>query len=265
MSQKLILPLNQTQVLCGYKNEAYRKAWGRPHYGQDHWTGEDKTVWAMGNGEVIAAGFDNVYGNTAVVLYKSVYLRTGGVADLVARCYHMSAVYVKAGQQVTTATKIGLMGNTGQYTSGEHLHIEFDTDTKWPCYTIELKNDSNIMKRGTGKDTTIDPAGVLYVKPTAPDNQTIGPNQSYLSRGFLSEKDYTLPSLEQTPETNFEAKYNEVLALYEREKADSERAAQQLTATQAQYKACYEQLTVERQKHQELLASIAALVGKYSV
>lgn len=248
--QKLILPLNDCQVLCGYKNAAYQKAWGRPHYGQDHWTDADKTVWAMGQGEVVAAGFDNVYGNTAVVLYKSVYLRTGGVADLVARCYHMQKLYCKAGEKVTTASKIGLMGNTGQYTSGEHLHVEFDLDVKWPCYTIELKNDSNIMKRGTGADTTIDPAGVLYVKQTSPDNQSITPNQSYLSRGFLSEKDYTLPSLEQTPETNFEAKYNEVLTLYQQEKANKEQA--------------YQQLAAEQQKRQELIAGIADLVEKYT-
>jgi murein DD-endopeptidase MepM/ murein hydrolase activator NlpD len=247
--QKLILPLNNCQVLCGYKNEAYRKAWGRPHYGQDHWSSKDKTVWAMGSGEVMAAGFDNVYGGTAVVLYKSVYLRTGGAIDLVARCYHMSAVYVKAGQAVTTATKIGLMGNTGQYTSGEHLHVEFDTDTKWPCYTIELKNNSNIMKKGSGPDTTIDPAGVLYVKASAPDNQSVSPNESYLERGFITERDWAFPVLEEAAQPDFEAKYNELLALYEKTKAD--------------YQACYEDLAAEKQKRKELLSEILALVEKY--
>lgn len=263
--QKLILPLNNCQVLCGYKNEAYRKAWGRPHYGQDHWSSKDKTVWAMGSGEVMAAGFDNVYGGTAVVLYKSVYLRAGGVIDLVARCYHMSAVYVKAGQAVTTATKIGLMGNTGQYTSGEHLHVEFDTDTKWPCYTIELKNNSNIMKKGSGPDTTIDPAGVLYVKASAPDNQSVSPNESYLERGFITAEDYSLPVLEETPEVDFEVKYNELLALYEQEKTRAEQATQQLATTQTQYKACYEELAAQKQKRKELLSEILALVEKYSV
>lgn len=247
--QKLILPLNDCQVLCGYKNEAYRKAWGRPHYGQDHWSSKDKTVWAMGSGEVMAAGFDNVYGGTAVVLYKSVYLRTGGVIDLVARCYHMSGVYVKAGQAVTTATKIGLMGNTGQYTSGEHLHVEFDTDTKWPCYTIELENNSNIMKKGSGPDTTIDPAGVLYVKASAPDNQSVSPNESYLERGFITAEDYTFPVLETPAQPDFEAKYNELLALYEKTKAD--------------YQVCYERLGQLEQTHSQLLQDISALVEKY--
>lgn len=196
----------------------------------------------MGSGEVVAAGFDNVYGGTAVVLYKNVYLRTGGVADLVARCYHMSAVYVKAGQNVTTATKIGVMSNTGQYTSGEHLHVEFDTDTKWPCYTIELKNNSNIMKQGSGADTTIDPAGVLYVKETAPDNQSVSPNKSYLERGFISEQDYTFPVLEE--ETDYKALYEKTLA---------------------DYQACYEQLGQLEKTHNRLLKDIQSLVEKYKV
>lgn len=245
--QKLILPLNNCQVLCGYKNEAYRKAWGRPHYGQDHWSSKDKTVWAMGSGEVMAAGFDNVYGGTAVVLYKSVYLRTGGAIDLVARCYHMSAVYVKAGQAVTTATKIGLMGNTGQYTSGEHLHVEFDTDTAHPMFVPGLSGSTSMFNRGI--DTTIDPAGVLYVKASAPDNQSVSPNESYLSRGFISEQDYAFPTLEESTQPDFEAKYNELLALYEKTKAD--------------YQACYEDLAAEKQKRKELLSEILALVEKY--
>ena len=196
MSQKLILPLNNTQVLCGYKNSAYLKAWGRPHYGQDHWSDKDNTVWAMGNGKVIAAGFDNVYGGTVVMSYNNVELHNGETIDLIARFYHLKTIYVKAGQNITTATKVGIMGNTGQYTSGTHLHVELDTDTKWPTYTIELKSNSNIMKKGTGADTTIDPANVLYIKTTAPDNQTVKANDDYKSRGFVESKDFEFPEIE---------------------------------------------------------------------
>lgn len=260
--QKLILPLNDCQVLCGYKNAAYQNAWGRPHYGMDLWTDAEKTVWAMGTGEVIAAGFDNVYGGTVIVIYKGVRLHTGEETDLVARCYHMQKLYCQKGQKITTASKLGVMGNTGQYTSGEHLHVELDTDTKWPCYTIELKNNSNIMKRGTGADTTIDPAHVLYVKESEPDNQRIMANDSYLNRGFVVGKDYALPVFDEE-KGSWEVKYNELLALYEQEKTRAEQAAQQLASTQAQYKACYEQLGQLAQTHSQLLQDIAALVEKY--
>lgn len=264
MSQKLILPLNQTQVLCGYKNAAYQKAWGFAHYGMDLYD-PSLVLWAMGDGEVLAAGTDSIFGNCVVVLYKDVYIHaTGQTKDLIARCYHMDDVpLVKAGDKISTKTRLGTIGTTGKYSSGVHLHVEFDTDTQHPMMVPGLSGNTSMFQRGI--DTTIDPAEVLYVKPTAPDNQTIGPNQSYLQRGFLSKEDYTLPILEQAPQPDFEAKYNEVLTLYQQEKANSEQAAQQLAKTLADYKACYEQLTVERQKHQELLASIAALVGKYSV
>ena len=62
---------------------------------------------------------------------------------------------------------------------------------------------------------------------------------------------------------SWEVKYNELLALYEQEKTRTEQATQQLAATQAQYKACYEQLGQLARTHSQLLQDIAALVEKY--
>ncbi len=226
--QKLILPMNQTQVLVGYKNAVYQTEWSRPHYGVDYAnTTNDKTVWAMGEGEVIAAGMDNVYGGTAVVLYKDVYIhRTGEIRDLIARCYHMQELYCKKGQKITTASKIGLMGNTGQYTSGPHLHVELDLDTKWPTYTIELKNDSNIMKHGTGVDTTIDPSGVLYVKASAPDNQTLVPNKIYENGNWFAREDWVLPLYDQPKD--YEQLYNQTLLQLEEQQQKYTQLVQKL-------------------------------------
>lgn len=246
--QKLILPLNDCQVLCGYKNEAYRKAWGFAHYGMDLY---DPSLihWAMGDGEVIAAGTDSIFGNCVVVLYKDVYIHaTGETRDLIARCYHMADVpLVKEGDKVTTKTRIGTIGTTGKYSSGVHLHVEFDTDTAHPMFVPGLNGSTSMFNRGI--DTTIDPVGVLYVKPTSPDNQTASPNESYLERGFISEQDYSLPTLETPPQPDFEAKYNELLALYEKTKAD--------------YQVCYEQLGQLEKTHSQLLQDISALVEKY--
>lgn len=248
MSQKLILPLNNCQVLCGYKNEAYRKAWGFAHYGMDLYD-PSLVHWAMGDGEVIAAGNDSIFGNCVVVLYKDVYIHaTGQTKDLIARCYHMADVpLVKKGDKVTTKTRLGTIGTTGKYSSGVHLHVEFDTDTKHPMFVPGLNGSTSMFNRGI--DTTIDPAGVLYVKASASDNQSVSPNESYLKRGFLSEQDYSLPTLETPPQPDFEAKYNELLTLYEKTKAD--------------YQACYEDLAAEKQKRKELLSEILALVEKY--
>lgn len=208
--QKLILPLNNCQFFCGYKNDAYKKAWGFTHYGVDLY--DDSLVhWAMGDGEVIAAGTDSIFGNSVVVLYKDVYIHaTGETKDLIARCYHMADVpLVKKGDNVTTKTRIGTIGTTGKYSSGVHLHLEFDTDTKNPLMVPGLAGDTSMFKKG--EDTTINPSDALYVKPTAPDNQSVIPNESYLSRGFIVEKDYTLPTLEASAQPDYKALYTDLV------------------------------------------------------
>ena len=247
--QKLILPLNNCQVLCGYKNEAYQKAWGFTHYGMDLY---DPSLihWAMGDGEVLAAGTDSIFGNCAVVLYKDVYIHsTGETRDLIARCYHMADVpLVKKGDKITTKTRIGTIGTTGKYSSGVHLHVEFDTDTKNPLMVPGLSGNTSMFQKGV--DTTINPAGVLYVKPSAPDNQTASPNESYLERGFITAEDYAFPVLEEAAQPDFEAKYNELLALYEKAKAD--------------YQACYEDYAALQQTYNQLVSDIQALVEQYT-
>ena len=242
MSQKLILPLNNCQVLCGYKNEAYQKAWGFTHYGMDLY---DPSLihWAMGDGEVIAAGTDSIFGNCAVVLYKDVYIHsTGETRDLIARCYHMADVpLVKKGDKVTTKTRIGTIGTTGKYSSGVHLHVEFDTDTAHPMMVPGLSGNTSMFQKGV--DTTINPAGVLYVKPSAPDNQSVIPNESYLSRGFIVENDYTLPTFEESSQTDYKALYEKTLA---------------------DYKACYEYSAALEKEFNKFVSDIKALVEKYT-
>ena len=242
MSQKLILPLNNCQVLCGYKNEAYRNAWGFAHYGMDLY---DPSLihWAMGDGEVIAAGTDSIFGNCAVVLYKDVYIHeTGETRDLIARCYHMADLpLVKAGDKVSTKTRIGTIGTTGKYSSGVHLHVEFDTDTKNPMMVPGLSGNTSMFQKGV--DTTINPAGVLYVKPTAPDNQSVSPNESYLERGFITAEDYAFPVLEESTQTDYKALYEKALA---------------------DYKACYEDRAALQQTYNQLVSDISALAEKYS-
>lgn len=172
--QYLILPLNKAQLTAGYKNAQYKQKFGFTHYGCDLSNGanDDRTLWAMGEGTVKAAGFDNIFGNTVVVVYPDCYIHgTGKTQDLTVRLYHMASVAVKAGQKVTTATKLGVMGNTGKYTTGPHVHVEIDTDTQMPTYAPGLGGNSNIIKKGV--DTTLKPADVLYIKPTAPDKQSL--------------------------------------------------------------------------------------------
>ena len=145
---------------------------------------------------MLAAGRDSIFGNCAVVLYKDVYIHeTGETKDLIARCYHMADVpLVKKGDKITTKTRIGTIGTTGKYSSGVHLHLEFDTDTKNPMMVPGLSGYTSMFQKGV--DSTINPVGVLYVKPTAPDNQTVSPNADYYNRGFVLEKDFSFPEFD---------------------------------------------------------------------
>lgn len=137
----------------------------------------------------MAAGLDSLFGNTVVIVYPNVYIhRTGKMQDLTVRCYHLKCCLVKAGDTVTTATRIGIMGNTGKYGNSPHLHIEMDTDTQYPCYTPGIAKDGAIIERGV--DTTINPSWVLHCKVSSPDNQQIY-NWGY--EGWNSKGDWNIP------------------------------------------------------------------------
>ena len=174
MTQKLILPINKTRVTAGYRNEEYRKKFGYVHYGVD-WTDQlraDTRLWGSGNGEVVAAGFDGAaFGNVVVCIYRNCELITGKVADLTVRMAHLASIRVKKGDKVTKDTVLGHYGNTGNST-GAHLHLEVDTDVKYPCYTAGIARDGEIIKRGSDR-TIINPNQALYVKTSVPDSQSM--------------------------------------------------------------------------------------------
>lgn len=90
--------------------------------------------------------------------------------DLAVRYYHLEKINVKVGQKITKDSRLGLYGNTGA-SSGAHLHIEIDTDVKYPNYTPQTSKSNNVLKAGS--DSTINPVTALWVKKTSPDNQSV--------------------------------------------------------------------------------------------
>ena len=105
-----------------------------------------------------------------IVSYPDCILTDGTVRSHDFRYYHLDSIKVKVGQSVSKDTVLGYYGNTGA-SSGAHLHIEIDTDTKYPNYTPQISKDNGVLKRGT--DSTITPTLALYVKTTAPDYQSV--------------------------------------------------------------------------------------------
>jgi hypothetical protein len=76
-------------------------------------------IFAWNNGVVIASYFMTGGGNTVVILYDS-----GEVHWYQARYLHLFTRNVKVGDRVVAGQIIGLGGNTGLNSTGDHLHYE---------------------------------------------------------------------------------------------------------------------------------------------
>lgn len=174
--QRLVLPINNFKPTAGYKSAKYRQKWGFNHFGVDC-VGAD-TVYALGNGVVKLAGCDGKNGKTtgatsgcgfvAIVVYEDCENnKTGKASDLTVTYMHLREMpKVKAGQKVTKDTVIGYMGNTGATTTGKHLHIQMDTDTKYWQYCAGLRKRSyGVFKflSGGNVDSTVNPVNYLWI------------------------------------------------------------------------------------------------------
>ena len=131
------------------------------------------TLYASGKGVVSHAGYNKSGGNVVVIVYKDCGLPAGGTRDIVLRYFHLKTNKLKVGQKVNKDTVIGLYGNTG-YSSGAHLHLECDTDVKYPNYTPQIASgaSNSVLKKGVAT-TMLNPTSVLWVKTTRPDYQQV--------------------------------------------------------------------------------------------
>jgi murein DD-endopeptidase MepM/ murein hydrolase activator NlpD len=165
MPQKLIQAVNNMTVSASYLNTAYEKKFGFKHYGFDCY-GTNTTVYAQGYGVVLSTGNDSCYGNFAVILYLDVE----NAGDIVANYFHFASVGVSNGQIINKDTKLGVMGKTGTYATGVHLHTEMRK--------YELGQERMLSPFSTpsfAKDLQagwFDPLSVIYCKTNGPDNQT---------------------------------------------------------------------------------------------
>lgn len=188
--QRLIMPFKRQMMLCGYKNAEYKKHWGYHHYGVDISTiqgsaGTDPTVYASGNGIVTAAGMDDRLGYGVCVFYPDTYNRQSGQsADVTARYMHLRSVMVKVGDAVKPGTALGVEGKEG--TKDYHLHLEFDTDVKYPQYSPQVKGGMFWKK---GVDTTVNPSHLLHVG----EGQVIV--EPTYNPAWLNPEDFTIPAL----------------------------------------------------------------------
>lgn len=221
MSQKLLMPFAGQMMLCGYKNARYKAYWGYDHFGIDVSTiqggaGDDPTVYASGEGKVLAAGRDNSLGYGLAVLYPDVYNhKTGKVQSLVARYMHLKSISVKAGDAVNAGKALGVEGREG--TGDYHLHLEFDADVT-PAYAVwspQVSGGHTFWKKGT--DSTVNPSFVLHVGA----GQRVA--EPTYNPAWLNAEDMELPKLAD----------RDYKAEYEAERAKLEEALAELSDIRA--------------------------------
>lgn len=118
-------------------------------------------VYPIVNGKVLSCGTDITKAKFVYVYFPSL--------DKVGLYYHLSQINVKKGETVTTDTKLGLTGKTGNAT-GIHLHFDF-----FPYKDYKLP----IMKRAN-----IDYNAYKFPTPPTPTPEDIKAGDSVIVNGF---------------------------------------------------------------------------------
>lgn len=216
MSQNLIFPINNVRITASWKTDSYLKRFGFVHYGMDMVsTTSDRTVYGMGNGEVLKAGNDSIMGNFMILKFKDAFNhKTMKAQDLVIRIWHLASIIAKTGSTFTPTTKIAVYGNTGKYTTGAHLHLEVDTDAnpKYANWTPSLSGSTaNFIgsKLGAHDRTMTNPMEWLCVKSSAPQNQNFSTtNDAYIRAEDKSPYYYPTQSATKTFEGIDISSYN---------------------------------------------------------
>jgi murein DD-endopeptidase MepM/ murein hydrolase activator NlpD len=92
------------------------------HNGVDYHAPSGTPVWAVSDGTVTRAGWDNGGGNIVCVKHVMSF----------ESCYmHLSKILVKLGQKIAQKAVIAESGNTGAYTTGPHLHFGLKRGGGW--------------------------------------------------------------------------------------------------------------------------------------
>lgn len=110
------------RISAGFKNEAYKKHFGVPHYGMDIVVGQETPVASAADGIVFLVRDGGATGYSYILVGHR-----GGYATLYG---HVFKALVKAGDEVTVGQIIALSGGTpgthgaGPMTTAAHLHFE---------------------------------------------------------------------------------------------------------------------------------------------
>lgn len=104
-----VMPLARMHI-----TSPFGRRWGRQHQGIDIAAPVGTPIRAVKTGVVTTAAWHSGYGNLVIIDHGN---------GLKTRYAHLSRIRVSAGQQVSSATRIGDVGSTG-HSTGPHLHFE---------------------------------------------------------------------------------------------------------------------------------------------
>ncbi|RYM32943.1 M23 family metallopeptidase [Brumimicrobium glaciale] len=89
------------------------------HPGVDIVTKKDEQIKACLNGVVLHSSYDDQDGHTIILSHEN---------EIISVYKHAQKVYVNVGDKVTRGKAIGVVGNTGERSTGPHLHFELWSD-----------------------------------------------------------------------------------------------------------------------------------------
>ena len=146
----------------GSRRDPMDKSKTQVHHGIDIKTHGDAVLATENNGTVVAVNHNTNTGGGKTVTVE--YNRSDGSKTRV-QYMHLSQIDVKQGDTVQAGQKLGVSGNTGTRTTGEHLHfgvinVSADGRQQWvnpAAYLAEINQKGNLQKQAqyNGKDLLV--------------------------------------------------------------------------------------------------------------
>ena len=129
----------------GQREDPINKGKTQIHHGIDSKTKKDNVLATENNGTIIGVDHRTTTGGGKTVTVE--YAREDGTKTM-----HLSEISVKKGDTVNAGQKLGVSGNTGTRTTGEHLHlgvinVSADNKLQWvnpAAYLAEISQKGNL-------------------------------------------------------------------------------------------------------------------------
>ena len=163
-------PVHSDSILTAVYGET-GSSWARFHTGTDFapygTTPTNPDLYSVCSGTVYSITYDGTLGNQIII-------EDTATGNYWRYCHMQSQSPLTVGQQVTTATKVGVMGDTGNVT-GIHLHLEYATSPIWdydtflnPSTALGIPNERGTIVHYDGSIPPEPPTPTLYQKAKFP-------------------------------------------------------------------------------------------------